>query len=69
MSRLRQVRRRRHLTQVQLAKLAGLDQSHISQLERADDPNVGWHLVRRLARALNTKPHLLFPLEPSESSR
>ena len=66
MSTLRQIRKRRGLTQVQLGKLAGIDQAQISQLERADDPNVGWHLVRKLARALKAKPHELFTLLPGE---
>lgn len=64
MSTLRQIRKRRGLTQVQLGKLTGIDQSKISAIERATDPNPGWHLVRKLARALNAKPHELFPLMP-----
>lgn len=61
---LRKVRKLRGLTQAELGKLAGINQAQISQLEHADDPNVGWHLVRRLARALRAKPHELFSLHP-----
>ena len=61
---LRQIRQRRKLTQVELAKLTGLAQTQISQLERFDDPNPGWHVVRRLARALKARPEDLFSLRP-----
>jgi len=58
------IRKKRGLTQVQLAKRVGLEQAQISQLERADDPNVGWHIVRRLATALNVRPQDLFSIRP-----
>lgn len=61
---LRDVRLKKGLTQVALAKLCGIEQTHISQLERADDPNVGWHTLRRLIAALKARPEDLFALYP-----
>lgn len=60
---LRDVRLKRRLSQEQLAELSGVEQSYISTLETSSDPNVGWHIVRKLARALRAKPHDLFPRE------
>jgi transcriptional regulator with XRE-family HTH domain len=59
---LRQIRKQRGFTQTELAKLAGLEQSQISQLERFDDPNPGWFVVRKLARALRARPEQLFSM-------
>lgn len=48
---LRELRKRRNLTQVQLAKLARLSQPEISQLENGNQ-NLGPKRAKRLARAL-----------------
>lgn len=66
---LRKVRQDRGLTQTQLAKLADIEQSQISALERAEDPNVGWWTVRKLARALRAKPEQLFSLRSLGGAR
>jgi len=66
---LRKIRMARGLTQVELAKLAGLEQTQISQLERTDDPNPGWFVVRKLAKALRARPEDLFSLRPAGSAR
>ena len=64
---LRKIRQARHLTQVELAKLADLEQTQISHLERSDDPNPTWFVVRKLARALGTRPETLFSLRSGRS--
>lgn len=61
MSQLREWRRKRGLTQEQLADAAGIDQATISTLEIADDPNPTWKTVQRLAKVLNVKAEHLFP--------
>ena len=58
---LRTVRRRRKLTQHQLAELSGIGQSAIAMLERLRNPNPKWATVAALARALKTSPYRLFP--------
>ena len=39
---LRQIRKQPRLTQVELAKLTGLEQTQISNFERTEDPNPCW---------------------------
>lgn len=61
-SRLRDTRRARGLTQVQLATLAAVDQTTISALELHPDRDVSWKTVFRLARALRVRPEFIFPV-------
>jgi XRE family transcriptional regulator, master regulator for biofilm formation len=51
--RVKQLRRRRRLTQSALAERAGLRQSHISQLESGARANPQAHIVIALAHALD----------------
>jgi transcriptional regulator with XRE-family HTH domain len=66
---LRAIRERRGLTQTQLAKLSGVEQNTISELETTAVPNPRWATVRRLARALNVKPHDLFSLRERRATK
>ncbi len=53
-SRLRKLRKWRGMTQVELAKAAGLSQQYVARLERAmQDPRLS--VLERLARALRVK--------------
>ena len=62
--RLRQIRVRKGLTQVELAELAGLSQSVIASLEgrrgAAADPK--WSTACRIAYALGERPEDIFGL-------
>lgn len=59
---LKKIRMDRKLTQVELAKLADLEQTQISYLERTEDPNPTWFVIRKLARALRARPEELFSM-------
>lgn len=63
---LRAIRKKRGLTQQQLADQAGLAQSYISALEVSKRPDVGWSVVQRLAKVLRVKPHELFDVTDRE---
>jgi transcriptional regulator with XRE-family HTH domain len=62
---LKTARRIARLTQLQLAKRAGVDDSFISLLERGKRrlPE-GYFAMVRIARALNVEPEELFPVPP-----
>jgi len=62
MSQLREWRRKRGMTQEQLADASGVDQATISTLEVSDEPNPTWRTVQRLAKALRCDGDDLFPL-------
>ena len=66
---LRDIRLKRGLTQRALAERSGVEQGYISALEKANDPNVGWHTLRRLKNALRTRPEYLFPDEKQQEVR
>jgi transcriptional regulator with XRE-family HTH domain len=53
---LRDLRRRRGLTQTELADRSGVKQTTISQIELQDDPNPSWFTIRALKRALSAAP-------------
>ena len=57
MTALKDVQKRRGLTQEQLAERSGVKQTLISLLERQPDPNPTWFTIRRLMRALDAHPH------------
>lgn len=59
MRRLREHRKDAGLTQVQLAELAGVHQTHVSKLEIGRCPRPSHDIVTRLARALNVSPDQL----------
>ena len=59
---LRYVRKKRGLTQVQLAAKSGVTQTYISWLESQPYPNPTWRTVDALCRALRARPYDLFPL-------
>lgn len=60
---LRTLRKRRNLTQEQLAEHAQVDQVTISCLENSDDPNPHWKTAYRISRALKTRPEVVFPVD------
>ena len=57
--RIREVRKAKDITQVELAPRIGIRQSHLSAIERGD-AGVGSRLVR-IARALGVEPKDLLP--------
>jgi len=59
---LREARREKHLTQVQLADLVGTDQTTISDLETGRNRNPSWSMVSRIAAALDVRPEEIFPV-------
>ena len=63
---LRVARRIAGLTQEQLAKRAGVDNSFISLIEsgKRDIHTAGYQTVVRIARALGVEPEDLWPVEP-----
>lgn len=60
--RLRQLRLKLGLTQVELAKRSGVGQALISIIETHRRPNPAWSTAHKLARALGVDPRELFPL-------
>jgi transcriptional regulator with XRE-family HTH domain len=58
-ARIKAVRKSKGLTQVQLAPRIGIQQSHLSAIERGD-AGVGARLVR-IAAALGVEPRELMP--------
>lgn len=60
---IRQARLAKGLTQVQLARIVGVDQATISDLECGRSANPSWRTVKRLADALGAAPEELFPLK------
>ena len=66
--RMLELRRKKRLTQVQLAGLSGVTQAHISALERgAWEPRL--ETIVAIARALKVQPSALMPkidLKPTE---
>jgi transcriptional regulator with XRE-family HTH domain len=64
---LREIRKRRNLTQEELAAVSGVDQATISNLEVQRVKNPGWIIVAKLAKALAVSPEELFPVEFEQS--
>ena len=50
------------LTQVELAKLVGVDQTTVSDLECGRNTNPSWRTVKRIADALDVAPETIFPV-------
>lgn len=61
MKRLREIRRARKLTQVQLAEMAGIDQSTLSKAENGQ-MNITLQNIVNIAEALGVQPAELFEL-------
>ena len=59
---IRERRTAKGLTQVQLAQVAGVDQTTISDLERGENTNPSWETVKRISDALGVTPEELFPI-------
>ena len=59
---LREARRRKGWTQVELASRTGVTQASISAIERGDVVSPTWETVSRLSKALGIKPDALFPV-------
>ena len=57
--RLRYARKERKLTQVELAKLSGVKQASVSDLERGESKSFRGTTLLSLARALNVSPEWL----------
>jgi len=52
---VRRLRRQHDLTQEQLARRAGLDQGHLSQIESGKRANPSAAVLKKLARALDVE--------------
>lgn len=59
---LREARQQAGLTQVALAKRAGVDQTTISDVETGKNRNPSWETVKRISDALGMDPSALFPI-------
>ncbi len=64
---LRECRKARQLTQVQLSKRADVLQTAISDIETGRIGNPSWRIVGKLSRALDIDPFTLFPITESSS--
>lgn len=65
---LREARRQKGWTQVQLAEAAGIDQTTVSTIERGAVRNPSWDVVRRMSKALGVRPEaLLFGVDRDEA--
>ena len=62
---LRTARRLKDITQAQLAEMANVDQTTISDIERGRNRNPSWETVSRIAKALGVDPEELFPVNHS----
>lgn len=61
-NRIRELRKERGLTQVELAEMIGVTQNAIYKLETGEcELNTKW--MEKLSAALNVKPYELLPLE------
>lgn len=60
--KLKQARKRKRLTQTELAEISGVDQSTICAIETRRLKRPSWEIVARLARALEIAPDELFPV-------
>jgi transcriptional regulator with XRE-family HTH domain len=60
---LRTIRNQKSLTQDQLSEKSGVEQSTISGIETGRIKRPAWEIVCKLARALDTNPEELFPIE------
>ena len=58
-SRIRDLRKRRRLTQVQLASLAGITQGTLSLIENNESKDVAGATLAGLCRALKTTPEFI----------
>jgi transcriptional regulator with XRE-family HTH domain len=54
---LREVRRRANMTQTELAKRLGIEQSAISRIERGETRSPSHRLVMAICRVLGVDPH------------
>lgn len=61
MRNIRNIRKARGLSQVQLAEMAGLNQATVSKVERGE-MNVTLEVIDAIATALNVQPVQLFDL-------
>ena len=64
---LKTARQLKGITQTELAELAGVDQTTISDLEIGRNLNPSWETVARIALALGVEPFELFPLPDLET--
>ena len=65
---LREARKRRRLTQDELAVKSGISQSAISTIERGYIQSPEWKTVAALCRALRVKPEDVFPSRSAVAS-
>ena len=61
-NRLKELRKAKKLTQDQLAKIVGISQSYVSDIEKGVR-DIDFALAERFAKALNIKPYELMPIE------
>ena len=65
---LRALRRRKGLTQQQLADAVKTDQTTISDLELGYTRAPSWPLVKRLCDVFKVKPEVLFPVTDEDEA-
>lgn len=61
-NRIKELRKKKNLTQKELAKLVGLDYTHIGRIENGDR-TLDVEYLEKFATALGVKPYELLPLE------
>ncbi len=67
--RLRELRQKRGLTQVELSKLTGIDQGAISRIENGHTGGIEFDVLERLCDALNCQPWDLLKRQPTPRKR
>lgn len=61
-NRLKELRKAKRLTQEEFAKIVGISQSYVSDIEKGKR-DMDFTLAERFAKALGVKPYELMPLE------
>ncbi len=62
LNRIKELRKKKHLTQKELASLVGLDYTHIGRIENGER-TLDVEYLEKFAKALDVKPYELLPLE------
>jgi transcriptional regulator with XRE-family HTH domain len=62
-NRIRELRKKRGLTQEKLSELAGIDYKHIQLLESKDPPAAKLDTIEKLAKALKISPSRLLDFQ------
>lgn len=68
MRTIKKLREERGITQVELAKMCGVQQATISDIERGHVKSPSVDTAQRIARALGVRVEDLFPVDQNESA-